>query len=101
MDEDFFSAVAGLERGQALLTSAHAVIKKYGGEFICIKVGCDEPIVYELDSVRRVVEWMERWGVQLWPSVAEITLQIPMDMNEIDFVIRKLLEPWNRDAVKG
>lgn len=90
-DEDLFRAVGNLERGQALVTTVHAVIKKFGGQLVAVRVGCGEPVVYELRSSWHAVEWMNRWDMRLWPTVAAITKQLPNDMDEVDYVIRLLL----------
>ncbi|MBI5654929.1 hypothetical protein HZC53_04745 [Candidatus Uhrbacteria bacterium] len=101
MADEFFGAVTGLERGHALVTSAHAIIKMYDGQLRGVHIGCDEPIVYELKTVRSAVDWMEKWKMNLWPSAAEITRQIPMDMDEVDYCIRILLSGFDKQAVEG
>ncbi len=91
-DEDLYRAIEFLERGQALVTPAHAVIKKFGGQLVAVRVGCGEPVVYELRSSWHAVEWMNRWDMRLWPTVEAITKQLPNDMDEVHYVIRLLLD---------
>lgn len=87
----FAEAVEGLRPGFALVTSAHAVIRRFDGDIVAIRVGCDEPLVYNLDDDQQAVAWMEKWKMRLWSSPSEVLRQLPMDMDEISYVLAILM----------
>ncbi len=87
----FEEAVKGLRPGYALVTSAHAVIRRTDGDLVAIRMGCDEPIVQNLADDQQAAAWMERWRMVLRTSVSEMTRQLPMDMDEISYVLAILM----------
>lgn len=87
----FAEAIEELGPGFALVTSAHAVIRRYDGNIVAVRMGCDEPVIYNLDDDQQAAAWMEKWKMVIWPSAPKILRQLPMDMDEISFVLSVLM----------
>lgn len=87
---DLENAIENLGSGFALVTPGHAVIRRYDGKLVGIKEGCDEPTIRYFIDLDDAVEWMEKWRMNIRPDAASVTRQLPMDMDEVDFVLRAM-----------
>lgn len=86
---DISRAVDDLDPGYAFVTPAYALVRKFDQTYLGIRQGCDEPLIFSLNGVAGALAWLEKHNAHLW--LPNDKRQIPMDMEETDYVIRIML----------
>jgi hypothetical protein len=84
-------AIEDLQPGFALVTPAHAVIRRFDHSLVGIRMGCSEPIIMDFLDESIADEFLTKWGMKLYPDVPAVTRQIPMDLEEVEYILRAML----------